>query len=168
MSSGGDDPGCQRSAPGIERGVDALPRAKRGELQGHLRRQSDPTSRSVPPPPSTLEHLLYLEEALARFWDQYPIFIGDLNAEILQSQNPPRQQVVDMLMEFGTVDPLQNFHKHLRLWQLKIWSQVSQEILLWVRCDYILGTDQQLLEMVGIRYVRNYLSENFPLPDCLL
>ena len=38
-------------------------------------------------PNSTLENLTYLEEALTRFRDQYPIVLGDLNVNIDQSQN---------------------------------------------------------------------------------
>ena len=38
-------------------------------------------------PPSTLEHLTDLEEALAHFQNQEPIVLGDLNTNI-QSQNP--------------------------------------------------------------------------------
>ena len=38
-------------------------------------------------PPSTLEHLTDLEEALTHFQNQEPIVLGDLNTNI-QSQNP--------------------------------------------------------------------------------
>ena len=42
---------------------------------------------SYPPPPSTLEHLTELVEALTHFWDQETIVLWDLNANI-KSQNP--------------------------------------------------------------------------------
>ena len=48
-------------------------------------------------PPSTLEHLPELEEALTLFCYQEPIVLGDLNANI-QEQNPHSQQVADLLM----------------------------------------------------------------------
>ena len=49
------------------------------------------------PPPYTLEHLLYLVEALKHFWDQNPIVLGELNANT-QSQNSRNQQVSELLM----------------------------------------------------------------------
>ena len=55
------------------------------------------------PPPSTLEDLLDLAEALIHFRNQNPIVLGDLNDDI-QDQNPRRQQVGELLMEFGLVD----------------------------------------------------------------
>ena len=54
-------------------------------------------------PPSTLYHLLDLEEALTHFRDQNTIVLGDLNANI-QSQNPHSNQVTDILMDLGLVD----------------------------------------------------------------
>ena len=49
-------------------------------------------------PTSTLEHLPNLEESLTRFRYQDFIVLGDLSADIGQSQNPRRQQVDDLLM----------------------------------------------------------------------
>ena len=57
-------------------------------------------------PPSTLKNLLDLEEALTRFRDQYPIVLGDLNANIFQAKNPCSQQVANILMEFGLMELL--------------------------------------------------------------
>ena len=37
---------------------------------------------SVYLPTYTLDCFSYLEEALSKFWDQYPIVVGDLNANI--------------------------------------------------------------------------------------
>ena len=54
-------------------------------------------------PNYTLEHLLYMEEALARFREQELILLGDLNVDI-QSHNPCSQKVTDFLLEFGMVN----------------------------------------------------------------
>ena len=54
-------------------------------------------------PPSTLDHLLDLVEALARFQDQDQIVVGDVNSNI-QAQKPRSQQVTELLMEFMFVD----------------------------------------------------------------
>ena len=51
--------------------------------------------------PSTLEHLPDLEEALTLFLYQDPILVGDISANIGQSQNPRNQQVVDLLIARG-------------------------------------------------------------------
>ena len=48
-------------------------------------------------PPSTLEHLPDLEEALKRFKD--PIVLGDLNVDLNEERNLQRQQVTDLLVE---------------------------------------------------------------------
>ena len=74
-------------------------------------------------PPSTLEHLPDLEEDLARFRDQYPIVIGDLNTDI--GQNPCSQQVTGLLMELVLVDIIRHFFQLLRFLHLNMWSQVS-------------------------------------------
>ena len=59
--------------------------------------------------PSTLEHLLDLEDYLTRFLDQDPIVIGGLKTNIGQAQKLLRQYITDMLMEFGLVDLLHHF-----------------------------------------------------------
>ena len=56
-------------------------------------------------PPSNLDHLPELEEALKRFLDKYPIVLGDLNDDI-QSHNPCSKKVAEILMEFGMVNLL--------------------------------------------------------------
>ena len=66
-------------------------------------------------PPSTLENLPDLEEALTCFRYQDPIVLGDLNDDIGQAQNPcsqavSSQQIADLLMEFGMMELLH----HLR------------------------------------------------------
>ena len=37
-----------------------------------------------------------------------------------------------------------------------------------MRCDYILGTDWRRLELVGIRYMRNFSSDHFVVRERLL
>ena len=106
-------------------------------------------------PPSTLGHLPNLEEDLIRFWDQDPIVLGYLNADIRQAQNPRSHQVDDLLMEFGLVDILHHFRKRCRFLHMKTWLQVQRGRFMRTRCDYILGTDWRQFEMVVIRDVRN-------------
>ena len=60
-------------------------------------------------PPSTLEHLPELEEALIRFRYQDPIVLGDLSANIGQVQNLHSHQVAELLIEFGLMDLLHHF-----------------------------------------------------------
>ena len=48
---------------------------------------------------------MYLEEALTRFQDQYPIVLRNRNADI-QAQNPHSHQVAYLLMAFGMMDLL--------------------------------------------------------------
>ena len=50
--------------------------------------------------------------------------LGDLNADIGQSQKPLSQQVADILMEFGLVDLLHYFQKRWWFHHIKTWSQV--------------------------------------------
>ena len=76
-------------------------------------------------PTSTLEQLLHLEEALTRFQNHNPIVLGDLNAKIGQSQNPRRQQVDDLLMDFGLVHLLHHFRQRWQLRHIMTWSQVQ-------------------------------------------
>ena len=113
--------------------------------------------------PSTLEHLLHLEEALTRFCDHNPIVLGYLKAEIGQAQNPRSQQVANLLMEFVLVDISHHFRQLWRLCHMKTWSQAPRDRFLRTRCDYILGTHWHKFEMVGIRDVRNYSSDHFKL-----
>ena len=48
--------------------------------------------------PSTLDHLLDLEEALNRFPGREPVVLGDLNTNIGRLTNPPDQQVADFFL----------------------------------------------------------------------
>ena len=60
-------------------------------------------------PSSTLENLPDMKKAHTRFWDQYPIELGYLNANIGQAEDPNSHQVADLLMEFGLMDLLHYF-----------------------------------------------------------
>ena len=79
-------------------------------------------------PHSTIEHLLDLEEALSRFQDHIPIVLGDLSADIGQSQNPRIQEVADLLMEFGIMDLLPHFQQRWRCRHIKTCYRVRQAI----------------------------------------
>ena len=114
-------------------------------------------------PPFTLEHLPNLEEALSCFQYHYTLVLGYINADIGHSQKPRSQQVADMLMYFGPLDLLRHFHQRLRFLQLNTCSQVRQSRLLRARCHYILGSDRQLFEIVGVRDIMNYSLDHFAL-----
>ena len=94
--------------------------------------------------------------------------LGDLNANIVQYQNPRSQQVADLLMEFGLVDLLHHFWQCWRFHHMKTWSHVLRCKLLRTRCDYILVTYQRQFLMVGIKDVRNYSSDNSALRVIIL
>ena len=119
-------------------------------------------------PPSTLERLPDLEEALKLFRDQYPIVLGDHNSNIGQAQNPRIQQDANFLVDFRLMDLLHHFRKFWRFRHMKMWSQVRRGIMVRERCDYILGTDQSFLEMVEIMNISNYPSYHFSLRASLL
>ena len=76
-------------------------------------------------PPSTLDHLPNLEEALNRFPDRDPVVLGELNADIGCLRNPRNQKVADFLALFGIVDLLDHFiqclhnHKQQTCWQVR-------------------------------------------------
>ena len=61
-------------------------------------------------PPSTLDHLPHLEEALNPFPDRDPIILGGLNADIIRLRNPREQQVAYFLAYFGLVCLLAHFY----------------------------------------------------------
>ena len=137
--------------------VDALSRAEWVELWFH-HWKTDPSHQNIPPP-YTLEHLLYLVEALKHFWDQNPIVLGELNANT-QYQNPRNQQVAELLMEFGLVD----LRHHLRSAGGSIqekWSQMRNGILLRKIFEDIYESDGRRVDMVGIRDGRRYALEHF-------
>ena len=94
--------------------------------------------------------------------------LGDLNAGIGQAHNPRSQKVVDLLMDLVLANLLHHFRQRWWFCHMKKSSQVRQGILLRERCDHILGMDRRQFEMVGIRDVRNYSSDNFALQARLL
>ena len=48
-------------------------------------------------PPTTLAHLLNVEEAMECFQSQDPILMGDLNVDLDEAQNPRSQIVANIL-----------------------------------------------------------------------
>ena len=119
-------------------------------------------------PPSTLENLLDLEEAMTWFEYQDPIVLWDLNADTVQAQNPRIQQVTNMLMKFGLVDLLHQFRQLCWFLHMKKWLNVWKFRLLSEICDYILWKDRRRFKMVGISDVRNYSLYDFALQAILL
>ena len=61
-----------------------------------------------------LEHLPDFKEAMQRFKVLEPIVLGYINVDIDNAQNSRSQQVVDLLMEFGLTDLVQNFRQRHR------------------------------------------------------
>ena len=53
-------------------------------------------------PPSTLEHLPDLEEAIQRF--RCPIFLGGLNVDLDEARSSRIQHVLDLLSNYGLID----------------------------------------------------------------
>ena len=75
--------------------------------------------------PSTLELVLYLEEALTRFRYQDTTVVGYLSANIRKVQNPCSQQVADLLMEFRLMELL-HLPQRGRFRHVKTSSRVIQ------------------------------------------
>ena len=119
-------------------------------------------------PPYTLDHLLYLKEALTLFQDQDPMVLRDLRADIGQSQNPRSHQVADLLMDFRQMDLLHHFRQRGRFWHMNTWYQMIQGRLMRAKSDNILGKYRRRLKMVVIRGIRNYPSYQFSLRDSLI
>ena len=61
-------------------------------------------------PPSTVEHLPDVEEALQRFKVQDPIFLADINVDLDDARISRSQHLADLLTEFGLIDLV----RHLR------------------------------------------------------
>ena len=119
-------------------------------------------------PLSTLEQLLYMEEALNQFPGEYNIVLEYLNANIVQLHNLQSQQVVDFLESFVLVDLLSNFRQCLHFRHLKMWWQFRQGGLLRSRCDYVCGLYCRLFETVGISDLKNFVSDHSALRAELL
>ena len=114
----------------------------------------------------TLDQLPDLEEALKRFRD--PIVLGDLNVDLNKSKSLRIQRVEDLLMECNIIDLVRHFRQYRRFRNLKTWSQVRQETVLQLSCDYILGTGRCRFNLVGICDMRNFFSDHFALRERLL
>ena len=108
-------------------------------------------------PPSTLEHLPDLEEALKRFKD--PIVLGGLNVDLNKARILRSQQVADLIVEYGLIYLVSHYCQRHRFRNLKTWSQVQQGTVLWSRCDYIFGPDRHRFELIGIHNMWNFSSE---------
>ena len=119
-------------------------------------------------PPTILDRLPGIEEALNCFLGRDPIVLGDLSTDVGRMGNPQDQQVVDFLVSFGLVDFLSHFRQSLRFRNMKTWWQVLQGKLLHSRCDYILRSGRQLFETVGIWDMRNFSSGHLSLHARLL
>ena len=59
--------------------------------------------------PTTLDHLIYLKDALNSFMGRDPIVLGDLNADLGRMGNPQEKHVADFLAFFGLVDIMGHF-----------------------------------------------------------
>ena len=117
-------------------------------------------------PPSTLNDLLYLEEALKRFKD--PITLGDLNMDLDKARILWSQQMADLLSEYSLTDLVHHSRQCCMLRNLNTWSRVWQGTVLRSRCDYIICIDQCLFNLIGIRDMRNLLSDHLTLRAQLL
>ena len=122
--------GHPRTTPGLDIWVDTLTQAKRGEMLGRKRRKMDPNYRRIPPAlhPGALTGLWGSPDTLL---DQYPIILGDLNADVWQPQNPHSHQVADLMMEFSQMDLIHHVRKRWRFRSINMWSQVRQGRVIW-------------------------------------
>ena len=72
-------------------------------------------------PPSTLDLLPDLEEALNLLPGREPIILGYINVGIRRLSNPRDQQVENLLVYFRLVDLLAHFRQRLRYHKLQTW-----------------------------------------------
>ena len=153
--TGGSGPGSPGPTPGLDHRFNELPRAERGELQGwHWRKRAPLIYEYLPP--STLEHLMDLEEALTRFRDQHPRVLAEPHADISQSQNTFSQKFDNLMMELGLMNLLRHFQKCWWFRHIKKWYKARQSRLMRARGDYILTIYLHCFKMVGILGTRNY------------
>ena len=99
-------------------------------------------------PPSMLEHLPKLEEAIQYFKD--PIFLGYLNMDLDEARSLRSQRVSDILVDYGLIDLVRHFQQRCRFRNLKAWSQGRQGTVFQSICDCILRTDRRRFKLVGI------------------
>ena len=119
-------------------------------------------------PPSTLYHLLDLEENFYLFIGRYPIVLGNLNAEIGRLRNPHNQHVSDFMASFVLVDLMGHFYQRLFYHHLQTWFQFFQVRVIRYQCEYYMRSNRRLFETVGIWDPRNFSSEHFALHARLL
>ena len=79
-----------------------------------------------------------------------PIVLIDLNVDPDEAQNPRSQIIANLLTEFGLIDLMYHFWQSLRCPHLKMWTQIRQGAVLRSRCDYIIGTDRRIFELLVI------------------
>jgi len=115
-------------------------------------------------PPSHLNDLPYLTQALDRFPNQAPILLGDLNADIHNLAASQRNTQVDTLLgTYGLDDMLIHFRQRKPFRHYKTWHQYRSDTntIHRSRCDYILGTDRRLFQSVGIRDPRHFSTDHY-------
>ena len=117
-------------------------------------------------PPSTLEYLPDLEEALKSF--KYPIVLGYLNVDLEEARSLRSQRVAKIIVDYGFIDLVRHFCQNRRFRNLKTWSQVRKGTVHRSRCDYIVGPDRRHFELVGIRDMWKFLLYHFTLKSRLL
>jgi exonuclease III len=110
-------------------------------------------------PPTHLDDIPHLIAALQRF-PQPPIVMGDLNVNLDNLLSPRNQQVAALLATYGLEDLLHHFQQRKPYRARNTWHQSRQGVLYHSRCDYILGTDRRLFEMVGIREPRYFNTDH--------
>ena len=113
--------------------------------------------------PSTLDHLLYPEEALNCFPGIEPIIVKYSITDVVWMQNPSNQQMAEFLALFGVVGLLVHFRQRLRFWYKQAWWRVLQVKFLCSRCNFFLGVEQSLFGTLVIRDLQNFSSNNFGL-----
>ena len=116
-------------------------------------------------PPSTLDDLPFLTEALDRFpvSKQPPLLLGDLNVDLSNKRatDPRTTQVSEILATYGLMDMLPHFKQRKPYRDLCTWTQTRNDHILRSRCDYILGTDRRLFKTVSIRDPRHFSTDHF-------
>ena len=122
-------------------------------------------------PPSTLDDLPYLTEALERFQASKipPILMGDLNVDLSQESSDSRlNQVSSTLATYGLEDLLPHFLQRHPYRDNCTWHQTRNSTIYRSRCDYILGTDRRLFQTVSIRDPRHFSTDHYMLVAKLL
>ena len=88
--------------------------------------------------------------------------------DIRQLHHHRDNQIADFLASFNLVDIMAPFCQHLRCQDRHTWCFVCQDCILCSRCDYFLGSDWRLFEMVGFRDPHKFSFDHFALWSRLL